>query len=128
MSLKNIAEEYFSKINTMANRLYVDMQETKTAYEDLWNTLSHKEQEQVLSESIIKPEISLRYNDTEYKAIQEQYATKLIVDDNCSFQDEHSGPFSFKTPSQRDLTIFIKNEEKREIAQAVKTNVRITVA
>lgn len=123
MSLKNVAEEYFSKINTMANRLYLDMQETKTAYEDLWNTLSHKEQEQVLSESIIKPEISLRYKDIEYKATQEQFATKLIVDDNCSFQDEHSGPFSFKTPSQRDLTIFIKNEEKKEIAHTVKTKV-----
>lgn len=115
MSLQSVAEEYFSKLNSMASRLYADMTETKLAYEDLWGTLKHKEQQQILSESIIKPEICLKYNCGEIDDViqEEKYATKMIVDDNCTYyRDEHSAPFSFKTQSQRDLTVFSKCDDQ----------------
>lgn len=112
MSLQSSAEEYFSTLNSMASRLHTDMTETKLAYEDLWNNLKYKEQQQILSESIIKPEVCLRYASVHPEMVEEKYAVKLVVDDNCSYyRDEHSGPFSFKTQSQRDLTIFNKSEE-----------------
>lgn len=112
MSLQNVAEEYFSKLNSMASRLHADITETKLAYEDLWNTLKYKEQQQILSESIIKPEVCLKYNCVEREAIEkEKYAVKVIVDDNTYYRDEHSAPFSFRTASQRDLTVFNQYEE-----------------
>lgn len=130
MSLKNVADDYFSKLNSIAARLHVDMNETKAAYEDLWGSLNCKEQNQILSESIINPEISLRYNVVSEASTPEQkYALKLIVDDNCSYRDEHSAPFSFRTPSQRDLTIFSgpPKEEipEKPIAPARKTKVEL---
>lgn len=112
MSLQSVAEQYFSKLNSMASRLHADMTETKLAYEDLWGTLKFDEQQQILSESVIKPEICLRYSSAETKPIEGKYAMKVIVDDNgLYYRDEHSAPFSFKTPSQRDLTVFCKSEE-----------------
>lgn len=117
MSLQRVAEEYFSKMNSMAGRLHADMHETKLAYEDLWNKLSHEEQQQILSESIIKPEICLRYNSGEPESVEEKYAVKVVVDDNGSYyRDEHSAPFSFKTSSQRDLTVFNKDSKEKPVA------------
>lgn len=114
MPLKDVAEEYFSKINSMATRIHLDMVETKEAYENLWDTLTYKEQDEVLSDTIIKPEVSLRYNAADRETCADQYAVKLIVDENCLYRDEHSGPFSFKTPSQRNLLLFLQNEDHNE--------------
>ncbi|CAH2013638.1 unnamed protein product [Acanthoscelides obtectus] len=61
MSLKSAAENYFSSINPIASRLYSDLNEIKSSYEDLWNTLPEKEQQEILTDSIIKPEISIKY-------------------------------------------------------------------
>lgn len=118
MPLKDVAEEYFSKINSMATRIHLDMVETKEAYEHLWDTLEYKEQDQILSESIIKPEICWRYNAGEPESCADQYAVKMVVDENCLYRDEHSGPFSFKTSSQRDLLLFLKNEDRKETSNA----------
>lgn len=111
MSLKTAAEEYFSNLNSIAARIYTDFEETKSSYDKLWATLSEKEQQDILSESIIKPEISIKYCSKENKS-KADYAVKLIFDDHCSYRDEHSGPFSFKTQSQRDLSIFQTDKPK----------------
>ncbi|XP_018565899.1 uncharacterized protein C1orf198 homolog [Anoplophora glabripennis] len=111
MSLKTAADEYFSNLNSIAARLYTDLEETKSSYDKLWTTLSEKEQQDILSESIIKPEISIQYSSKEKKS-KNDYAVKLIFDDHCSYRDEHSGPFSFRTQSQRDLNIFQTDKPK----------------
>ncbi|XP_017773067.1 PREDICTED: uncharacterized protein C1orf198 homolog [Nicrophorus vespilloides] len=109
MALKDKAEAYFGNINSMANRMTIDMKQTKLSYENLWQTLSYEEQQQILNQSIIKPEISLKYpHAKECDPKKTEFAVKKIVDDNCMYRDEHSGPFSFHTSSQRDLTIFSK--------------------
>lgn len=103
----------------MASRLHADMTETKLAYEDLWGTLNYEEQQQILSESIIKPEVCLKYNCGQFNVRgAEKYATKVIVDDNSTYyRDEHSAPFSFKTQSQRDLTVFSKCAEDEVVRE-----------
>lgn len=118
MSLNDRAQKYFSNMNSIANRMCTDMEETKSEYEDLWYKLNEDEKEQILNDCIIKPHVSLKYemdncgnkgNDSE-----NNYATKIIVDDNCSYKDEHSGPFSFHTKSQRDLT-FVNQKTERKV-------------
>lgn len=109
------AEEYFSSMNSIASRIYNDINETKAAYEELWNTLSSNEQEQILNECIIKPEVQMKYNYQEKcgRVNNQEYSSKIIIDDNnSSYRDEHSAPFSFKTRSQRDLTILTPNDTK----------------
>ncbi|KAJ3654025.1 hypothetical protein Zmor_013239 [Zophobas morio] len=126
MALEKAAEEYFSKLNSMARRMYVDMQETKGAYEDLWHTISEKEQKEILSESIITPEALLKYKQNEIQTNMTEYAVKLIIDENCSYTDEHSGPFSFKTRSQRNLSLFEKEKEPQP-KQALKKKPKKTI-
>ncbi|XP_018329362.2 uncharacterized protein C1orf198 homolog isoform X2 [Agrilus planipennis] len=123
MSLKSIADQYFGSINTMASRLYTDMNETKVAYDKLWLSLSEKEQNQIMNESIIKPEACLQYNTVRCKEIaKEEYAAKTVIDDNCSYRDEHSAPFSFRTPSQRDLTICLNDSSDNMQGEIKKTS------
>ncbi|VEN33569.1 unnamed protein product [Callosobruchus maculatus] len=110
MSLKNVAEDYFSSINPIASRLCSDLKEIKSSYEELWNSLPEKEQQEILTDSIIKPEISIKYLRKEEKP-RTDYAVNLIYDGTCSYRDEHSGPFSFKTRSQRDLRLFRVEEQ-----------------
>lgn len=115
MSLKSVADEYFSNLNPIASRLCKDLQETKSSYDELWNTLSEKEQQTILTESIIKPEVSIKYYETKPETENRKYAVKLIFDDHCSYRDEHSGPFSFRTPSQRDLSLFQTGKPKQNV-------------
>ncbi|KAK4879579.1 hypothetical protein RN001_007725 [Aquatica leii] len=117
MSLQDKAEKYFSKLNPIAKRLHADLNDTKAAYDQLWSTLTVNEQNQILTESIIKPEVCLRYslfkNDNDNKS---NYALKVISDDNYTYRDEHSAPFSFRTPSQRDLRLFERTNENDNVS------------
>lgn len=113
-SLNEIAEEYFGNINSMANRMWIDMKETRSQYKQTWNKLKDDEKNRILNDSIINPNVQVKYrenNGNANKVNHNNYATKIIVDDNnCSYDDEHSGPFSFRTKSQRDLT-FCNNDK-----------------
>lgn len=116
MALKKIADEYFGSINSLANRIYTDLNETKASYEDIWGSLTEEEKSQIMNETVMKPEICLKYNSKPQTISlkskkKREYATKFVVDDNCSYRDEHSAPFTFRTPSQRNLTLF-KSSEK----------------
>lgn len=106
MSLQNEADQYFSSINSIAKRMYEDMSETKAVYDKFWPELSEDERDQIINESIIKPEASLRYGSPAATSSISDYGLKTIVDDGCSFRDEHSAPFTFRTPSQRELRLF----------------------
>lgn len=122
MSLKTVADEYFSNLNPIASRLYTDLQETKSSYEELWKTLSEKEQQTILSESIIKPEISIKYFTDVQETESRKYGVKVIFDDHCSYRDEHSGPFTFRTQSQRDLSLFSSEKPKHNIEHKVRVH------
>lgn len=113
MNLKAEAERYFSKLNPIASRIYADFQDTRNSYECIWNTLSFNEQSQILNECIVKPEVSLQYNlktndftGENKNANDSLFGIKRILDENVSYRDEHSAPFSFKTLSQVDLRLF----------------------
>lgn len=115
MALQEVAAEYFKNLNPIATRLCDDLNEAKEDYEKLWGKLSDREKDQILNERIITPEIMLKYNKGKELEVEPiKYATKVVMDDHCSYTDEHSAPFSFRTPSQRDLTLFQKEIVKEE--------------
>ncbi|XP_060519028.1 uncharacterized protein C1orf198 homolog [Cylas formicarius] len=111
MALANIAEEYFSSLNPMAARLSTDLKEIKSTYENLWETFSEDEKQQILTESIIKSDVLIKYK-SKQNHVKNEYAMKIVVDDHCSYRDEHSAPFSFRTQSQRNLNIFQSEKSK----------------
>ncbi|XP_013110665.1 uncharacterized protein LOC106089376 [Stomoxys calcitrans] len=59
----DVIQEYFAKLNPIAERIYHDINDTKLNYGKLWESLSTKEQSDIINDTLIKPEISLRYFD-----------------------------------------------------------------
>lgn len=52
---------YFSKLNPLAEKIAFDMSEVISAYDHVWLTLTPTEQDNILNDTIIKPEITIRY-------------------------------------------------------------------
>ncbi|KAJ4444719.1 hypothetical protein ANN_06516 [Periplaneta americana] len=116
-SVQSFAEEYFNSLNPIAERISVDVAATRDAYEDLWHTLSYKDQNQVINETIIYPEAVLKYSfypqdqpEVEYfPRLRLQTGDKYITDDEgvkgsgLTWRDEHSAPFTWMTQSQLNL-------------------------
>ncbi|CAB0029625.1 unnamed protein product [Trichogramma brassicae] len=95
-ALSTLAEEYFCSINSLTKRIGEDIAATKDAYEGLWNTLSHEEKNQAVDETIIQPEVALKYaskninsskdNDCPeyYPKLRIQTGMKYVIDDSGS--------------------------------------------
>lgn len=84
--LCEIADNYFQTLNPLAERIGEDINRIKAAYENLWKELSPTEQEQIINETIIHPQVLLSYSLT----IQDIYGrggclfssgTKVTVDE-----------------------------------------------
>lgn len=56
-------QEYFSQLNPIAKRIVYDIHDTKANYGQLWDTLNYHEQNDIINDTLIKPEISLHYFD-----------------------------------------------------------------
>ncbi|XP_011701168.1 PREDICTED: uncharacterized protein LOC105457919 isoform X2 [Wasmannia auropunctata] len=120
------AEEYFYSINPLARRIGEDITATKEAYEGLWNTLSTAERNQAINETIIQPEVALKYTLKKVELTKElpewfpklriQTGMKYVIDETGStlrWRDEHSAPFSFMTQSQMNLSLMDSNEDAK---------------
>lgn len=93
-SVSSIAEDYFYNLNPLAKRIGEDVKATKEAYEDLWNNLSVKEKNQAIDETIIQPEVALKYtlNNIDsptdlpelYPKLKIQTGLKYIIDETGS--------------------------------------------
>ncbi|XP_070164204.1 uncharacterized protein C1orf198 homolog [Polyergus mexicanus] len=127
------AEQYFYSINPIAQRIGEDITATKEAYEGLWNTLSTAERNQAINETIIQPEVALKYTLKKieltkelpewYPKLRIQTGMKYVIDETGStlrWRDEHSAPFSFMTQSQMNLSLIDSNEDVK--SKSMKTH------
>lgn len=125
-TLSSRAEQYFYSINPLAQRIGEDITATKEAYEGLWNTLSIAEKNQAINETIIQPEVALKYTLKKsdltkelpewYPKLRIQTGMKYVIDETGStlrWRDEHSAPFSFMTQSQMNLSIIDSTEDTK---------------
>ncbi|XP_035774507.1 uncharacterized protein LOC118457234 isoform X2 [Anopheles albimanus] len=139
---RSFVSEYFANLNEISKKIALDIEEIRSAYEHIWDDLSREEQMEIVNETIIKPELALKYFDnfsTSTDSLQRILGTdddengtgeddrnanlydgkglqtfqyvrtgrKVVTDDSIGlFRDEHSAPFSHKTKSQINLTIF----------------------
>lgn len=124
-ALRAYAQEYFSSINSIAERIRADVNTAVTAYEDLWHTLSTEDQNQVLDDTIIHPEAVLKYslcqqNEIEiecFPRLRLETGYKYVTDDEggkeqvMKWRDEHSAPFTWMTRSQLNLSIMDSPEK-----------------
>ncbi|XP_075988872.1 uncharacterized protein C1orf198 homolog [Anticarsia gemmatalis] len=121
MALGAVAEEYFRTMNPLASKIHEDIEEAKNSYENIWETLTEKEKTEIINESIIKPDIALKYalldtldfdlNDPPVRKddlmsfFGRDHGQRLIQDEHTSYRDEHSAPFLYQTKSQLNLCV-----------------------
>lgn len=60
-SVECAANLYFSTLNPLAKRIHADIFEMSQAYSNLWNDFTAKERDEVINETLIKPEYVLKY-------------------------------------------------------------------
>jgi len=131
-SVETAADSYFSSINTIATKIKADINEISSNYEHLWFEFKPQEQNDVINEQLIKPDIILKYIESRPSAKSKspdnatpsknylydgrnlstfakiKTGLKKNHDDvsGISIRDEHSAPFSMKTKSQINLNVF----------------------
>ncbi|KAJ0183000.1 hypothetical protein K1T71_000976 [Dendrolimus kikuchii] len=131
MALSAIAEEYFRTMNPLAAKIHEDILEAKNSYENIWETLTEKEKTEIINESIIKPEIALKYalldtldfdiNDPPVRKddlmsfFGKEHGQRLIIDENITYKDEHSAPFLYQTKSQLNLCVLSENRTSKNV-------------
>ncbi|CAB3233577.1 unnamed protein product [Arctia plantaginis] len=119
MALGAIAEQYFRTMNPLASKIHEDVEDAKSSYENIWETLTEKEKTEVINESLIKPDIALKYalldtldfdlNDPPVRKddlmsfFGRDHGQRLIQDEHTTYRDEHSAPFLYQTKSQLNL-------------------------
>lgn len=104
-SLSSVAEEYFYSINPLAQRIGEDVTATKEAYEGLWNALSATEKNQVIDETIIQPEVALKYTLKSVESSKDvpEWYPKLRIQTGLKYVLDETGSVSSLIMS---LTIF----------------------
>lgn len=106
VNLTQIADKYFSTINPIASKIKLDIIEITNAYEHLWKEFSPSEQSDVINETLIKPEIVLKYFDNFFRSKkhrkfnededandnEDRSAILPVID--CSYDGKHISTFS----------------------------------
>ncbi|XP_010880845.1 uncharacterized protein C1orf198 homolog isoform X2 [Esox lucius] len=107
--------EYFSSINSMARKIMQEREKIKDRYGSNWEKMTPNEQDSAIDNGMMDPNIRARYAmhrvDREevicYPKLLIQTGQKIVHfgDEDITWQDEHSAPFSWETKSQLDFSL-----------------------
>ncbi|XP_041108504.1 uncharacterized protein C1orf198 homolog [Polyodon spathula] len=107
--------EYFSSINHMAKKIMLERQKIREKHGSEWEKLTQSEQETAIDNWMMDPQIRARY--ALHRAEREEVVTypKLLIqtgqkivhfgEEDITWQDEHSTPFSWETKSQLEFSL-----------------------
>lgn len=82
--LSETIENYFSNLNPIARKIHFDINEIKSSYEHIWKELSPNEQKDIINETLIKPEIALRYFDSFTSLSTGSLSSGTAIDDDVN--------------------------------------------
>lgn len=125
--------EYFESINPLTRKIIHDTKTVKAIFKEKWEQFDEKRQDDILDDYFVHPDVREKYKDYEkidfypssYPVLKVQMGEKIVVDETNDFwtwQDEFSGPFSWKTKSQQDLTLL--DLEPEQMTKQSKTRRR----
>uniref|UniRef100_A0A3B5MVW7 DUF4706 domain-containing protein n=1 Tax=Xiphophorus couchianus TaxID=32473 RepID=A0A3B5MVW7_9TELE len=107
--------EYFSSINSMAKKIMQEREKIKSDYGSSWEKMTPEEQDNAIDNSLMDPHIRARYAmhkvDREevvcYPRLLLQTGQKTVHfgEEDMTWQDEHSAPFSWETKSQMEFSL-----------------------
>ncbi|KAM9840596.1 uncharacterized protein C1orf198 homolog [Aulostomus maculatus] len=107
--------EYFSSINSMAKKIMQEREKIKTKHGSTWDKMTPQEQDNAIDNWMMDPHIRARYAmhrvDREevvcYPKLLLQTGQKIVHfgEEDITWQDEHSAPFSWETKSQLEFSL-----------------------
>lgn len=107
--------EYFSSINSMARKIMQEREKIKAKHGSSWEKMTPQEQDSAIDNGMMDPHIRARYAmhrvDREevvcYPKLLIQTGQKIVHfgEEDITWQDEHSAPFSWETKSQLDFSL-----------------------
>ncbi|XP_053567873.1 uncharacterized protein C1orf198 homolog [Bombina bombina] len=114
---------YFSSLNSMAKKIMQDKEKIRQRYGPEWDKMPPKEQDEAIDKNMMDPQLQTRYalhrGATEaqpvscYPVLRTQTGQKVVHfgEEDITWQDEHSAPFSWETRSQMDFNISSSTQE-----------------
>ncbi|XP_076021476.1 uncharacterized protein C1orf198 homolog isoform X2 [Genypterus blacodes] len=119
--------EYFSSINSMARKIMQERETIKVKHGPAWEKMSAQEQDSAIDNGMMEPHIRARYAmhrvDREemvcYPKLLLQTGQKIVHfgEEDITWQDEHSAPFSWETKSQIEFTLTVSSVDQSLPAQ-----------
>ncbi|XP_035535155.1 uncharacterized protein C1orf198 homolog, partial [Morone saxatilis] len=107
--------EYFSSINSMAKKIMQEREKIKAQHGSSWDQMTPQEQDSAIDNGMMDPHIRARY--AMHRVDREEVVCypKLLIptgqkivhfgEEDITWQDEHSAPFSWETKSQLDFSL-----------------------
>ncbi|XP_056150703.1 uncharacterized protein C1orf198 homolog isoform X1 [Lampris incognitus] len=107
--------EYFSSINSMAKKIMLEREKIKAKHGPGWEKMTPGEQDSAIDSWMMDPHIRARYAMHRVERDEVVCYPKLLLqtgqkvvhfgDEDITWQDEHSAPFSWETKSQLEFSV-----------------------
>ncbi|XP_070704986.1 uncharacterized protein C1orf198 homolog [Pempheris klunzingeri] len=114
--------EYFSSINSMAKKIMQEREKIKADHGSSWEKMTPQEQDTAIDNGMMDPHIRARYAmhrvDREevlcYPKLLIQTGQKIVHfgEEDITWQDEHSAPFSWETKSQFEFSLTLGSADQ----------------
>ncbi|XP_040016618.2 uncharacterized protein C1orf198 homolog [Gasterosteus aculeatus] len=107
--------EYFSSINSMARKIMQERKIIEAKHGSSWEKMTPQEQDSAIDHGMMDPHIRARYAMHRVEREEVVCYPKLLLqtgqkivhfgEEDITWQDEHSAPFSWETKSQLDFSL-----------------------
>ncbi|XP_058120214.1 uncharacterized protein LOC131282333 [Anopheles ziemanni] len=111
---RTYVSDYFANLNEISKKIALDIDEIRSAYEHIWDDLSREEQMEIVNETIIKPELALKYFDN-FSTSTDSLQRILGADD-----DENGG-----VPGEEDRNANLYDGKRLQTFQYVRTGRKV---
>uniref|UniRef100_A0A8C8S4I1 Chromosome 1 open reading frame 198 n=1 Tax=Pelusios castaneus TaxID=367368 RepID=A0A8C8S4I1_9SAUR len=108
---------YFSSLSPMARKIMAEKERIRERYGPDWERLPPRQQDEIIDKCLVEPQVQARYAAHRgaarpappacYPALRLNTGQKLVRfgDEDITWQDEHSAPFSWETKSQMEFSV-----------------------
>lgn len=112
---------YFSSLNPMARKIMLEKERIRERCGPAWERMEPQEQEQLINSSLVDPQLEARYalhrgpeptagepgTCSVYPTMRPLTGQKVVHfgEEDITWQDEHSAPFSWETRSQMEFSV-----------------------
>ncbi|KAF6735807.1 uncharacterized protein FQA47_002374 [Oryzias melastigma] len=114
--------EYFSSINSMARKIMQEREKIKAKHGSSWDKMTPQERDNAIDNWMMDPQIRARYAMHRVEREEVVCYPKLLVqtgqkivhfgEEDITWQDEHSAPFSWETKSQMEFSLSSGGEDQ----------------